>query len=192
MTKNLLAVTLLFSMLTIMLTTPKHDSKQQEPVQAVLHSTMIFPKITKEMRASCSPSQWKSNSRDLPVMGSTDRFTHSLKYQDCNGFDAVHALRLRVHNGSNCGSWIRYLGYSIYGYRLNPNVIGGWNPTTWSFRCDDDQAGDTYTTYRVHTTYVFASMSRDLRCLETAVTVDQRLSRKDQHTTIPSICLNGK
>lgn len=125
-------------------------------------------------------------SDNLLVAGRPVRFTLHVDKQDCDGYDLITEMWATVHkDNGGCGNAFA----KTDGYRVNPNVLGGYNGDTQFINCVG--GGIDYVVFwnppAVHLT---ASMPDNERCVSMHVVVDLIL-QGDPNLDTPTLCFNG-
>lgn len=103
-----------------------------------------------------------------------------LTYRDCsNGFEArQYRMKIVPYNPGDC--------FKLRGWRVNPNLIGNYNPGTRKRGCDGDSEQEiVWNLYQER--IPFGSDAHE-RCIGAKVTMDIRLA-DDKHFDMPSLCV---
>lgn len=145
--------------------------------------------------ASCVGGQHKASERQTDSNDRHSTYRQTVNYAECAGFDRVSSIRLDIWHTA-CGGFVVNAGTTkfIWGWRMNPDVIGDWNPPTWSPRCHGDVKHYTKTLVPPgdHYEYLFATTSEARRCVATKIVVDWRFVQNDEDYRTPAVCLDGR
>lgn len=131
-------------------------------------------------------------SDNLKVAGRPVSFTLHVSKRDCDGYDLVTGMWGTIaKDGGACtaappggGVWVNDE------YRLNPNIISGFNPGTATLDCDNGQLNYRKDWTGVEGQKVYSWQSADNRCVAMHIVVDVVLSADPTYDTDP-ICFNG-
>lgn len=134
-------------------------------------------------RDNCS-TFWNVKSRSMTVPVGTINAEWRLYvwvwWTDCTrGFEArQYRAKFVPANPGNC--------FRISEWRVNPNIIGDYNPGTRKIPCDGDSSRQA--TWNLWQTFVPHGSDKSKRCLGAKVTVGI-IGARDQSFQAPSLCL---
>lgn len=126
-----------------------------------------------------------SGSSNLLVPGRPIRFTLHVDKHDCDGYDLIDEMwgTATKDNGGCSNAFAK-----TDGYRLNPNVIAGYNGGEQFMNCNGGQIN--YMVVWNPYVKVYASMPENERCIAMHVVVDT-IAQGDPNYDTPTLCFNG-
>lgn len=123
------------------------------------------------------------------LLGGIHVWRTELKYKECDGFDNIVGLIVKMtkENGRCSNGALTH----VNNYDFNPNIIGGWNPGTFTKDCISGQEVYNIGFAAPSGTNINTNDSKDNRCMGVKVQIDLGPVKSDYNGNVPSVCLDG-